>query len=147
MNLRALLPFALALAAASCRDEPPKVASIHDALPNMPLPPNPGFISKSGSEEALQFVVSTPLSPARTLAYYRDVFAKAPWHLVSDQAMADSGRALYAERNGPPIWIILKASTTDSGTIVTISGAVVDKSAVAPVPPHDTTRARAKAPN
>ena len=129
MKLRSLLPLAVALVAASCRDEPPKIPSIHEALPNMPLPPDPTFVSKAGSENALQFVFSTPVSPERALAYYRGVFAKAPWHLVSDQPVADSGRALYAERDGPPIWVMLTPSPHNGGTIVSISGAVVTKPA------------------
>ena len=151
MNLRSLLPLALVFLAVSCRDAPPKMARISEALPHMPLPPNPGFVSKSGSAEALQIVVTTPLTPAQALAFYRDTLGKAPWRLISDEAIPDSGRALYAERDGPPLWVTIRAAEGGTGSIVALSGAVPRKPATVPVagagPARpDSARPKAAAP-
>jgi hypothetical protein len=152
MNLRPLLPLALALVAASCRDEPPRIPRIQEALPHMPLPPNPGFVSKYGSADALQIVVRTPLTPQQALAFYRDTLGKAPWRLISDQAIPDSGWALYAERDGPPLWVTIRPEEGSTGSVVSLSGAVVKKPEAAaadtgkPKAPADTSKPKPRAP-
>ena len=153
MNLRPLLPLALVLVAAACRDEPPKMPRINEALPHMPLPPDPGFVSKSGSEDALQIVVRTPLTPAQALTFYRDTLGRAPWHLVSDEAIPDSGRALYAERDGPPLWVTIQPTPGGTGSTISLSGAVPKKPAAAQAagaspgaPAPDTTRRKSSTP-
>ena len=131
-NLALLLPL---LALAACSEPAPKIPRISEALPHMPLPPNPAFVSKSGSADALQVVVSTPFTPAQTLAYYRKVLGKPPWRLISDQPMDSTGRrALYAERDGPPLWVTIEPSSKDTGSIVSLAGAVVRKDSAAVKP-------------
>jgi hypothetical protein len=52
------------------------------------------------------------------------VLSTGPWDLVSDEQDAEGARVLYAEREGPPIWVRIYKATGAEGSIVEISGAV-----------------------
>ncbi len=124
----ALLLACLALLAACKAEPPPKTARIQDALPGMPLPGDPTFVSRSGSEDALQVVLTSAQAPDSIVAYYRQILSKTPWTLVSDQAFNTSGRVFYATRNGPPIWVTVIPNPKGAGTQISLNGAVVQTS-------------------
>src|SRR5882672_4123797 len=84
---------AVALLAGACRpDQPAKTARLQDALPGMPLPNDPTFISRSGSDSALQIVLSSGQPPEAMINFYRGILSTAPWTLVSDQPFDSGGR-------------------------------------------------------
>jgi hypothetical protein len=124
VKIRALL---LCAALAACGEKGPKTAEVHEALPNLPLPPGGTFVNRSGSPEALQVTLRTPLSVDNVTAYYRDVFKKDGWRLVNDARDPEGATVLFAERNGPPMWVRIWGGPDGKGTMVELSGAKVPR--------------------
>lgn len=116
---------AAALVAGAChKDAPPDTARIQDALPGMPLPGDPVFVSRSGSPDALQVVLTSAQSPEAIIQFYRIVLTRDPWTLVSDQPFDSGGRVFYASRNGPPLWVTIKPNPGGIGSLISLNGAV-----------------------
>jgi hypothetical protein len=113
----------------ACGSEPraTKEPPIQQVFPNLLLPPEPELVSRSGSEDALQLTVHTPSDIAKVAEYYRDVLSRGKWRLVSDVKSADGSTVLYAEQDGPPIWVRIWKPGDRPGTMVQLSGALVGK--------------------
>jgi hypothetical protein len=110
---------------AACGDKAPKTASLRDALPFIPLPPQATFVSRSGGPDALQITLRSPGKADDITAYYRAVLQKGGWRLVSDAKDKDGATVLFAEKKGPPLWIRVQPAEDGNGTLVQLSGAVV----------------------
>jgi hypothetical protein len=119
---------------AGCGSDAPKTPRIQDVLPNMPLPPNAAIVSREGGEEALQFTFQSSDSASTVAQYYRLSLPNTGWNLISDQRSREGEISIYAERNGPPIWIAIRPDSTTGGSIVRIAGAVTEV-------PRDTIQA------
>lgn len=111
---------------AACGDKPPKQASINETLPNLPLPPGATFVSRAAGPDALQIVVQSPASVDTVVAYYRAVLKHGGWKVVSDAKDADGAVVLLADQDGPPLWVRIRRVQGGPGTIVELTGAVVD---------------------
>ena len=122
-NLRLLLLAAL-VSVAGCREDAPKPASVAQALPGLPLPPAAEVLSRSGNPEVLQITFRSALPAENLVEFYRSVLSTGAWDLVSDERDTEGARVLYAERDGPPIWVRIYKATGAEGSIVEISGAV-----------------------
>jgi hypothetical protein len=94
-------------------------------MPNLPLPPLSSVVSRAGSEDALQITFRSSLPPDSMAAYYRGVLSSGAWSLVGDTRTADGSIALYAERDGPPLWVSIRKDSTSSGSILSLGGAVI----------------------
>ena len=57
-------------------------------------------------------------------AYYRVVLSRGVWSLVGDTRTADGSIALYAERDGPPLWVTIRPDSASSGSVLSLGGAV-----------------------
>ncbi len=117
----------------ACRSEPrdsqPPPPAFAKAFSNLPLPREPELVSRAGSPDALQLTVHSPAGVDEVTEYYRTVLSNTPWRLVSDRKNPDSSTVLYAEHNGPPLWVrIWKLG--DRGTMVELTGAVIQKDSV-----------------
>jgi hypothetical protein len=119
---------------AACGDSAPKTASLHDAMPFVPLPPGATFVQRSGGPDALQITMRSPAKADEVSAYYRGVLQKNGWRLVSDQTDKDGATVLFAEKKGPPLWIRVQQAEDGNGTLVQLSGAVV--------PPRDSDKVK-----
>lgn len=119
---------ALCIALAACGDKAPKVAQINDAMPNLPLPPDPSFVQRAAGPDALQVTVRSSASTESVAAYYRQVFKQGSWRLVNDAKDADGATVLLAQRDGPPLWVRIQADPSGQGSLVELSGAVVPRS-------------------
>ena len=113
----------------ACRSEPrssqPTLPDAARAFPKLPLPPNPELVSRAGGSDALQLTVFSPADFEQVTEFYRSVLSEQDWRLVSDKKNSDGSVVLYAEQNGPPLWVrIWKLG--DRGTMVELTGAVVD---------------------
>jgi len=118
------------------RDSQPPPPDFAKAFSNLPLPPDPEVVSRANSADALQLTLHSPAGPEEVTRYYRTILSNTPWRLVSDTKNADGSIVLYAEHDGPPLWVrIWKLG--DRGTMVELTGAVVAK---------DTTKAKPAAP-
>jgi hypothetical protein len=113
----------------ACGSEPPpkKEPRVAQAFPTLPLPPSPELVSRSGSEDALQLTVRTPTDVAEVTEYYRSVLSQGKWRLVSDVKSPDGSAVLYAEQQGPPLWVRIWKSGDSTGTMVQLTGAVASK--------------------
>ena len=100
-------------------------------------------MSRSGSSDALQLTMFSPSEATEVVKYYRDVLSKGRWRLVSDQKKPDGKVILYAEQDGPPIWISVWPTTDSAGTMVQLAGAVLAKdSAKTAAEPAPATKTR-----
>ena len=131
-SLRHLLSLfcVLLLACGSDAAPPAKSPDTFTVFPNLPLPPGAKFVSRAGSSDALQITMFSPNEATYVVEYYRDVLSKGRWRLVSDQKKPDGKVILYAEQDGPPIWISVWPTTDSAGTMVQLAGAVLANDSV-----------------
>jgi hypothetical protein len=123
----------LVLALAACRaDADQKTVSTSAALPFLPFPPEAEVVSRAGTSDAVKITFRSKQSPTDVIAYYRYLLPRNGWTLESDTQDAVGALALYAQKNGHPMWIRVSQSPGTPWTIVEISGAVV----VPPTPPQ-----------
>jgi hypothetical protein len=121
------------------RSEQPPPPDLTKAFSNLPLPPDPVLVSRAGSRDALQLTVHTPADVDQVLDFYRGVLSMGNWRLISDSKNADGSTALYAEQNGPPLWVrIWKLG--DRGTMVELTGAVVEEKKARQQAPKPATK-------
>jgi hypothetical protein len=114
----------LCLALVAC-DRTPRTAKLSEALPNLPLPPQPSFVSRAGGPDALQVTVRSPASADSVATYYRQLFKRSNWRLVNDVKDAEGATVLFAQQNGPPLWVRIRNAEDGPGSLVELSGAVV----------------------
>lgn len=98
-----------------------------EAMPNLPLPPRAAVVSRSGSADAIEITFKSSYAPDSMAAYYRRVLTNGEWSLVNDNRAPDGTITLYAERNGPPLWVTIRKDPESNGTIMTLGGAVTTK--------------------
>ena len=129
--------FKLSLCAAglfllACGSESPaaKEPPIGQVLPNLPLPPDPQVVERSSSKDALQLTLRSPSDIGLVTNFYRDALSRGRWRLVSDVKSPDGSTSLYAEQDGPPLWVRIWKSEDQAGTMVQLTGAVVGKDSV-----------------
>jgi hypothetical protein len=120
--------------ALGCGSEPraPKPPELGQAFSNLPLPPEAQLVSQTGGTDALQITLRTTAKLDDVVGYYRSVLGGANWRLVSDIKNPDGTVVLYAEQDGPPLWVRIWKEETGTGTLVQLSGAVVPKDSVRP---------------
>jgi hypothetical protein len=122
---------AVGVVLAGCNSEPraPQPPDVTQAFPNLPLPANAEFVSRAGSAEALQITFRSPSEVTQVVDFYRGALTQGNWRLVSDIKSADGSTALYAEQDGPPLWVrIWKAD--GQGTLMQLTGAVLPQDSV-----------------
>src|SRR3954454_22127344 len=124
-----LLLVALCVALVACESESrkPKPPSFQDAFSTLPLPPNPELVSQVGGAGALQLTIHTPTDERVVTSYYRKLLTQGKWRLVSDIKGKDGVTVLYAEHDGPPLWVRIWRANDRSGRMVQLTGAVLDK--------------------
>lgn len=120
-----------------CNSEPraPKPPEFSQAFSSLPLPPNPEFVSRAGGADALQITVRSPAEVTQVADFYRRILTQGNWRLVSDVKSADGSTALYAEQDGPPLWVRIWKTSDRPGTMVQLTGAVLpqDSAGLGPV--------------
>jgi hypothetical protein len=127
------ISFAVAcLVLVACGSEPraPKPPALGAAFSHLPLPPEPELVSQTGSADALQLTLRSPAKFADVTEYYRNILSTGNWRLVSDTRGGDGSVALYAEQNGPPMWVRIWQAKDRGGTMVQLTGAVIAKDSV-----------------
>ena len=110
---------------AGCKDKKTPVPSVAEAMPNLPLPPAATVVARSGGADALQITFRSAYSPDSLAVYYRRVLTSGIWNLVNDDRASDGTVSLYAERNGPPLWVTIRKDPDSNGSLLTLGGAVM----------------------
>ncbi len=121
--MRRIILVVLGLGFMACAEPPKKQAQVGETLPHFPLPPSAEIISREGGEDALKFRFKSDLAPEPMLAYYRNLLGKPPWRLISDTPSPDGAVTLYAEQDGPSIWVTIRKADGAAGSFVDIAGA------------------------
>jgi hypothetical protein len=123
-----VLAVGLLLAACSDREgdkkQEPQLPDLGAALPNLILPANASFVSKSGSSDVLSVLLRAPGKPEAVVAFYRSFLNPPAWRLVSEGKDNAGAYVLYAEQKGPPLWIRVWPDSEFNGTFVRLTGAV-----------------------
>ena len=114
------------VAVLGCGDKPDKPASIADALPNLPLPPSPTVVSKTGGANTLMVTLRSPAKVDQVEAYYRKVLSGPGWKLLKHSTDQTGAIIMLAEQKGPPLWVRIRSNPDNGGTLVDLAGAVVD---------------------
>ena len=109
---------------------PPQPPDAFAVFPNLPLPPDPQVVSRAGSPDALQLTLFSPATADIVTGYYRSQLSGGKWRLVSDVKRPDGSVALYAEQDGPPLWVRIWPTSDGAGTMVELAGALVGKDSV-----------------
>ena len=124
-----LLRAALLLGLLACGSEAraPKPPEFTEAFSNLPLPPHAEFVSRTGAAGALQIVLRTPEGDAEIANYYRTFLSEGNWRLVSDIKNRDGATVMYAEQDGPPLWVRIWPAGNGSGTMIQLTGAALAK--------------------
>ena len=111
------------VALVGCGDKPVKIA---DALPNLPLPPSPTVVARTGGANIAMITLRSPAKITDVEAYYRSVLTGPGWRLVKRSTDRSGAIIMLAEQNGPPLWVRLRSLPDGRGTLVDLAGAVVD---------------------
>jgi len=117
----------LVLLACESESRKPKPPAFQDAFSTLPLPPNPELVSQVGGAGALQLTIRSPADERVVTNYYRRLLTQGKWRLVSDIKGKDGVTALYAEHDGPPLWVRIWRANDRSGTMVQLTGAALEK--------------------
>jgi hypothetical protein len=127
-----------------CESEPPPPTppSFVQAFSHLPLPPDPQVVSRAGSADALQLTIYSPTETGRVTEYYRSELTRGNWRLVSDTKSPDGATTLYAEHDGPPLWVRIWNAKDRPGTMVQLTGAVVAQDSARSQKPSDSTQRR-----
>ena len=122
--MRTLLLAGVVLLSAGCSEpRPAQTAQFADVMPNIPIPPESEVLSREGGPDAIKLRFRSSQSPEELAEYYRNELSKGAWRLVSDALTEDGAIALYAETNGPPLWITIRKADGAAGSFVDIAGA------------------------
>ncbi len=112
------------LLATACQETPRPEAKISEAFPALPLPPKADMLSREGGEEAVKLRFRSQATVDEVARYYREIFSKSGWSLVSDTPTDSGGVALYAEQQGgQPLWVQIRTDAAGGGSLVDLSGA------------------------
>lgn len=111
------------LLAAACSEPKKHEASVFDVLPIIPTPPASQVIGREGGEDAVKIRFRSSMDADSVADYYRRVLAERPWRLVSDVKAADGTITLYAEQDGPPLWVSIRRASGSAGSFIDLAGA------------------------
>jgi hypothetical protein len=126
---------AVAAALLGCGDKPPKPPELSQALPNLPLPPNPTLVSRTGGANALMITLRSPSRAREVEAYYQSVLTGPGWKLLKRSTDRSGAVTMLAEQDGPPLWVRIRSNPDGTGTLVDLAGAVIGADTTAPPKP------------
>ena len=137
VNRPTVLLAAVAVSLAACaggeeRAQPPRPAP--PVLAGVPVFPFSVILDTTATEEAARATLIVAQIPDSVAAFYRRRLTAEGWRILSDMA-ADSGVTIYAQRQGPPLWIQIRPGRRPRTTVYSLIGA-----ANAPAPSGDTAR-------
>ena len=102
--------------------EPP-VDLVFQGVPVLPLST---VVGQSGSASAVQTDLFAPAHPDSAAGWYRRRLIALDWEIESDNRTPDGVTTIYATRDGPPLWVILRPNGSVAGTSYSMIGALID---------------------
>jgi len=105
---------------------------VGDVMQGAPLFLPARLVSTSGSAESVEFLYASPIRADSVAAWYRNAFDDRGWDVVGDVTMADGSISLHVARQGPPLWVIIRAAQAGQGSEFSLIGAVRDTARVQP---------------
>jgi len=123
---------ALCIALLGCGSDRPAPPELPEVFPKLPLPPQPTFVSKSGGAGALQVTLRSPVGAQAVADYYRRVLSQDGWRLVNEAKDGAGAVVLYAEQDGPPLWVRIRDDRPGAGSLVELAGAIVASDSAKP---------------
>lgn len=117
---------ALAIAAAGCsrRPVPDTRHVIGDALHGVMVFPHSSPLAMAAGDSAGQLTLSAPGTVQDVADWYRENLRVNRWEIESDQTNPDGTLAMYAERDGRPLWIRIQPNAGGPGVTYQLIGAV-----------------------
>lgn len=88
-------------------------------------------IAQGGSADAVETVFRAEAVPDTVAAWYRRALIAGGWHIVGDTRARDGVITLYAERQGPPLWVIIRPGPGGRGTEYSLIGVLPDTTGTA----------------
>ena len=111
------------IAACVAKDDTGTPVRTPAVLAGVPIPDVAQVVDTSGTADAARVVLAIAWPPDSVAAFYRRELPKVGFRIVGDQG--DSVRIdLYAQRNGPPLWIQMLHGRRPGTTEYTLIGAV-----------------------
>ncbi len=115
--LGAALAGCIAKEADSAGGPPPQV------FRGVPFPREARLVDTTTTADAVRAVLAVDAPSSLVLAFYRRELPKAGFHILADPG--DSAEAdLYAQRDGPPLWVQVRRGTRPGTAQFTLIGAV-----------------------
>jgi hypothetical protein len=117
---------ALALAACTGGDnagQDESAVKTPPVLVGVPFIEGSEVVDTSGTREAARVTFLIPMPSDSVAAFYRRRLAAEGWRIVGDVADA-GGVDLYAERNGPPLWVHIRPGQQPNTTLCALIGAI-----------------------
>ena len=107
--MKTRLPFAIAalVLLVACTAKKERAVATPNVLSGVPILANSQILDSSGTAEAEQAVLFVQLTPDSVAGIYRRYLVANGWRVVGDVA-DQAGIDLYAERQGPPLWIRIR---------------------------------------
>ncbi len=94
------------------------------ALRDVPVFPVSIEVTHAGTADALEAAFHVAAVPDSVASWYRRQLLGAGWRLVGDMRAPDGATTLHAQRDGPPLWIIIRPRVSGSGTEYRLIGAL-----------------------
>jgi hypothetical protein len=119
-----------ALLLAGCGDEARERESVPEppveALRGAPLFPLSIEVTHTGTAEALEAEFHVAAAPDTVASWYRRTLLNGGWRIVGDIRAPDGAITIHAQRDGPPLWIIIRQREGGRGTEYRLIGALPD---------------------
>jgi hypothetical protein len=133
MNIRLpTLVVVLASASPGCGEAPPpppREFPPTDVLQRAPVFMPARLQEIRGSRETSESIFLSPVPIDSVARWYRSRFDALGWEIVGDFTAADGTVTLHIEREGPPLWVIIRMPPDQSGTEFSVIGAAPDTTA------------------
>lgn len=105
----------------------------------VPFPREARLVDTTTTAEAVRAVLTVDAPSSLVLAFYRRELPKAGFHIIADPG--DSAEAdLYAQRDGPPLWVQVRRGPRPGTAQFTLIGAVGGSPGRRDTVAADTTR-------
>jgi hypothetical protein len=113
----------LTLAACVSKDDAAKPVQTPPVFAGVPIPALARMIDTAGTADAARAVFLVAVRPESVVAYYRRELPRVGFRIVGD--VGDSLRVdLYAQREGPSLWVQIRPLREPDATEFTLIGAV-----------------------